>query len=54
MYEQGLTMEGLSELLGITMNNVKGLFDNKYIPSIKVGKAISQKLSIDPATVLGV
>ena len=54
MYEQGLTLDGLSELLGITMNNVKGLFDNKYIPSIKVGKAISQKLSIDPATVLGV
>lgn len=54
MYEQGLTMENLSELLGLTMTNVKGLFNNKYTPSIKVGKIISQKLNIDPATVLGV
>lgn len=53
MYEQGLTVENLSEILGISISNVKGLFDNKYVPNIYVGKIISQRLSIDPATVLG-
>lgn len=53
MYEQGLTMENLSTILDIPMANVKGLFDNKYIPNVNVGRTISQKLNIDPATVLG-
>ena len=54
MYEQKLTLNNLSEMLGITMSNVKGIFNNKYIPSIIEGRRISQSLDIDPATVLGV
>lgn len=54
MYEQGLTMENLATMLNLPMTNVEGLFNNKYIPTINVGRTISQKLSIDPAIVLGV
>lgn len=36
------------------IDDSKGLFDNNYVPNINVGRTISQKLSIDPATVLGV
>lgn len=54
MYEQGLTIEKLANILGISMANLNALFENKYEPSLSVGKNISQKLSIDPATVLGV
>jgi len=53
MYEQGLTMEGLAVMLDLPLANVEGLFNNNYIPNINVGRTISQKLSIDPATVLG-
>lgn len=54
MYEQGLTIDNLSEMLGISKTNIQGLFDNKYIPNINIGRTISQRLNIDPATVLGV
>lgn len=54
MYEQGLTIENLATVLEMPVANVKGLFDKNYVPNINVGRIISQKLSIDPATVLGV
>lgn len=54
MYEQGLTLENLCEILGLSEANVKGLFNNNYVPTINVGRTISQRLSIDPAIVLGV
>lgn len=54
MYEQGLTIENLATILEMPVANVKGQFDKNYVPNINVGRIISHKLSIDPATVLGV
>jgi len=54
MYERGLSIENLSNLLGIAQNTINDLFLGNYEPSIKDGKKISQQLSIDPAVVLGV
>lgn len=53
MYERGLSIESLSEILGIAKNKIVDLFSGKYEPTIKDGRTISQQLSIDPATILG-
>lgn len=54
MYEQGLSLEALSEMLGMAKNKINDLFSGNYEPSINDGRKISQQLSIDPAVVLGV
>lgn len=54
MYERNLTIDGLADLLGMAKGTVNDLFSGKYEPNLNTGRIISQKLSIDPAVVLGV
>lgn len=54
MYERNLTTDGLAELLGMAKETINELFSGKYEPTLNMGRIISQRLSIDPAVVLGV
>ena len=54
MYEMGLTQAALAKLIGVSPSRVCDYLSGKSEPTLKVGRVISQKLNIDPATVLGV
>jgi len=54
MAELGLNQKRLSELLGISTSRVSEYLTGKSEPTLKVARAISKKLSIEPSIVLGV
>ena len=54
MYEMGLSQAGLAKLLEVSPSRICDYLSGKSEPTMKVGRKISQKLSIDPAIVLGV
>lgn len=54
MFEMGLNQVGLSKLLGINPSRICEYLSGKKQPTLSQAKTISQKLSIDPAIVLGV
>lgn len=54
MYEMGLTQASLAKLIGVSPSRICDFLSGKSEPTIKVGRAISKKLNIDPAIVLGV
>ncbi len=54
MYEMGLTQVSLSKLLGINPSRICEYLSGKRQPTLSQARAISQRLQIDPAIVLGV
>lgn len=54
MYERNLTTDSLADLLGMAKGTLSEMFSGKYELTINQGRIISQRLSIDPAIVLGV
>ena len=54
MYEMGLSQAGLAKLLGVSPSRICDYLSGKAEPTMKVGRAISLKLNISPAIVLGV
>lgn len=54
MYEMGLTQAKLSEILGVSPSRVSDIITGKSEPTLKICRAISQKLNIDARVVLGV
>ncbi len=54
MYEMGLTQAALAKILGVSPSRICDYLSGKSEPTLKVGRTMSQKLSIDPAIVLGV
>lgn len=54
MYEYNLTQKKVAELLQISTSRVSEYLTGKSEPTLKVARAISSKLNIDPAVVLGV
>jgi HTH-type transcriptional regulator/antitoxin HigA len=54
MAELGLNQKRLSELLGVSSSRVSEYLTGKSEPTLKVARAISKKLSIEPSIVLGV
>ena len=54
MYERGLTQTALADLLGMNQSKVSEIMSGKCEPTLKQARTISQKLSINPAIVLGV
>lgn len=54
MYEMGLTQATLAKLIGVSPSRICDYLSGKSEPTLKVGRRISQKLNISPATVLGV
>lgn len=54
MYEMGLNQVALSSLLGINPSRISEYLSGKKEPTLPQARAISKKLNIDPAIVLGV
>ena len=54
MYEMGLTQASLAKLIGVSPSRVCYYLSGKSEPTLKIGRAISKKLDISPAIVLGV
>lgn len=54
MFEMGLTQASLAKLIGVSPSRICDFLSGKSEPTMKVGRAISKKLNIDPAIVLGV
>lgn len=54
MYEMGLTQAALAKLLDINTARICELLSGKKEPTLLQARAISRKLDIDPAIVLGV
>ena len=54
MYEMGITQESLAKLIGLSPSRVCDFLSGKSEPTLKIGRAISKKLDISPAIVLGV
>lgn len=54
MSEMGLNQKRLSELLGVSTSRISEYLNGKSEPTLKVARAISQKLGIDASIVLGV
>lgn len=54
MHEMGLTQAALSKLLGINPSRMCEYLSGKKQPTLRQARAISMKLNIDPAIVLGV
>ena len=54
MYEMGLSQIELSRLLGIHPSRISEFLSGRKNPTFLQARAISSKLSIDPAIVLGV
>jgi HTH-type transcriptional regulator/antitoxin HigA len=54
LYEMGITQNKLAEMLGISPARVSAIMTGKCEPTLKVAKAICQKLDISPSIVLGV
>lgn len=54
LYERGITQNKLAEMLGISPARVSEIMTGKCEPTLKIARAISQKLDISPSIVLGV
>ena len=54
LYEMGITQAKLAELLNISPARVSEIMTGKCEPTLKIARAISQKLDISPSIVLGV
>lgn len=54
LYEMGITQNKLAELLEISPARVSDIMRGKCEPTLKVGRALCQKLDISPSIVLGV
>lgn len=54
LYEMGITQSKLAEMLGISPARVSEIMTGKCEPTLKVARAICQKLDISPSIVLGV
>lgn len=54
LYEKGITQRKLAEMLGISPARVSEIMTGKCEPTLKVARAICQKLDISPDIVLGV
>lgn len=54
MFEMGLTQASLAKLLGVSPSRICDYLSGKSEPTMKVARAISRKLDISPAIVLGV
>lgn len=54
MAEMGLNQKRLSELIGVSTSRVSEYLTGKSEPTLKVARAISTKLGIEPGIVLGV
>ena len=54
LYEMGITQSKLAEMLGISPARVSEIMTGKCEPTLKVARAICQKLNISPDIVLGV
>ena len=54
LYEMGINQTKLAEMLGLSNARVSEILNGKSEPSLKIGRALSLKLNIDPAIVLGV
>ncbi|MDE5813455.1 MAG: helix-turn-helix domain-containing protein, partial [Muribaculaceae bacterium] len=52
MYEMGLTLAALAQLIGVSPSRISDYLSGKSEPTLKVGRLLSQKLDIDPAIVL--
>lgn len=54
LYEMGITQYKLAEMLNLSPERVNEIISGKSEPTLKIGKAISQKLGISPSVVLGI
>ena len=54
LYELGITQNKLAEMLNISPARVSEIMSGKCEPTLKVGRAISQKLGISPSIIWGV
>jgi HTH-type transcriptional regulator/antitoxin HigA len=54
MEENGLSVESLAALIGITVLGMKRIVSGSREPSLRVGRELSRKLNIEPALILGV
>ena len=54
MYELGLNQRSLADMLHVSRSCVSRYVTGKSDPSLKIARLISQKLSIDANTILGV
>lgn len=54
MYEMGLNQSRLSDLLQVSQSRISEYLTGKSEPTLKVARAISQKLDISPDIILGV
>ncbi|SFL16292.1 HTH-type transcriptional regulator / antitoxin HigA [Porphyromonadaceae bacterium KH3CP3RA] len=48
-----LTQEKLTEMLGLSQSRISDYLTGKTEPTLKVARAISKQLNIDPGIVLG-
>lgn len=53
MYEMNLTQEKLAEMLGLSQSRISDYLTGKTEPTLKVARAISRQLNIEPGIVLG-
>ena len=54
LYEMGITLSKLAEMLGLSNARVSEILNGKSEPSLKIGRELSRQLNIDPEIVLGV
>ena len=54
MEENGLSVESLATLIGITVLGMKRIVSGSREPSLRVGRELSRKLNIEPSLILGV
>lgn len=54
MYENGLTQNMLSELIGVSPSRISEYLTGKSEPTLKVARTICIKLDISPYVVLGI
>ncbi|WP_436414901.1 helix-turn-helix domain-containing protein [Petrimonas sp.] len=54
MSEMNLTQEGLAKMLGLSQSRISDYLTGKTEPTLKVARAISKELNIEPGIVLGV
>ena len=54
LYEMDITQAKLAELLNISPARVSDIMRGKCEPTLKVARALCQKLSIRPAVVVGI
>lgn len=54
MYEMGLNQSELAKLLGVSQSRISEYLSGKSEPTLKIGRAICQKLNVPADIVLGV